>query len=240
MIVGTHFGLFMPALRPDWEMRLANGEAELQVRSRRSVDLANLREFMQRFDLTLQETIQLKNTDYQFRAYCTRDAWAQALAEIGVEIDYTKFKDTPAKKHGDHRLTVAYGAIWTATLRSFPTGSVYTSRSRGGRRIQASLFDEPASRNVETVYRTENREWRMKGASPADMAALMREIDAATEGVTLPTDAELNEIAADGMEVTESDREYWASERLNDHSKCTHGKSKSARQRCCWKRLEGR
>jgi hypothetical protein len=149
MFVGTHLGMFMPALRPD-HASLPDGEPELQVRARRRVDLDRLRKFMRNHGLELGPTVVLpQQTDYQFRAYCTRAAWGQALARFAEEIDYTKFKDTPAKKHRDHALTSAYGKMWSALLNAFPAGSVYgdrrTARKTSGRKgqaAQASLFSD--------------------------------------------------------------------------------------------------
>lgn len=241
MIVGTHFGLFMPALRPGWE-KLAEGEPELQVRSRRKIDLENLRAFMTEHGLTLGEPFALPHTDYQWRAYCTRQHWGHVLYLISLDIDYTKFKDTPAKYHKDTKLTDAYGKIWNATLHCFPVGSVYSFPKRG----RQNTPPQP-DRVIETVYRTENREWRMAGASAQELAHLMREIDSATEGVQLPSEDELNEVGMHiepfGDEHTSEafDRALAREEQEendfyrtahNDHSQCTHGDSKSAKRRC--------
>lgn len=147
MFVGTHLGMFMPALRPD-HATLPEGEPELQVRSRRRVDLDRLRKFMRANGLELGPTIVLpQQTDYQYRAYCTRAAWGQALAAFAEEIDYTKFKDTPEKKHRDHQLTSAYGRMWSALLGAFPEGSAYgpSRRGRGAKNsksAQGSLFSD--------------------------------------------------------------------------------------------------
>lgn len=221
MIVGTHFGLFMPALRPDHE-KLPIGEPELQVRSRRRIDLLNLRRYMTDNGLVIGEVFTLPNTDYQYRAYCTREAWGQALSMLAQTIDYTKFKDTPQKYHGDTKLTDAYGRIWNATLSSFPTGSVYDYSHRTARHQPRQKGKTQQQRVAETVFRTETKEWRMAGASAAELRDLMREIDAATDGVQLPT---------------EQDTQEMLSLELNDHSNCTHGVSKSAKRRCRDKRL---
>lgn len=235
MIVGTHLGLFMPALRPDWES-LEEGQPELQIRSRRKIDLLNLRRFMAEHGQTLGEPFQIPRTDYQWRAYTTRYEWGIALADLAMDIDYTKFKDTPEKKHGDRKLTEAYGAIWNATLRSFPTGSVYSTRGRISYTQPLQRGKTETQRVAETIYRTENREWRMKGASPREIADLMREIDCATEGVVLPTDAELEHITR--IESEGVGRPTEVNGHL-DHSKCTHGASANARRKCR-KRFYGR
>lgn len=229
MIVGTHFGLFMPALRPNWE-KLDVNEPELQVRARRRIDLLNLKKFMEDAGLVLGTPFSLPNTDYQWRAYCTREAWGHALHLMAMEIDYTKFKDTPQKYHGDRKLTDAYGKIWNATFTSFPTGSVYDKPSRKTSRAASPRVDE-------VVYRTEQREWRMKGSDPVQLARLMREIDNATADVVLPTDEELNEIHVDVSQTWMTDECFvrgGPTERNGhlDHSNCDHGSTASARRKC--------
>lgn len=132
MIVATSFGLFMPALRPDYAT-LPPDAPELQVRARRRVDLDRLRRYMTERNLELGPTIALPHTDYQYRAYTTRATWGLALAAIAMDIDYVKFKDTPAKYHRDHKLTAAYNRVWSALFDSFPSGSVYARPARKGR-----------------------------------------------------------------------------------------------------------
>ena len=231
MIVGTHFGLFMPALRPNWQ-KLEADEPELQVRARRRIDLLNLRKFMQDIGLTLGEPFSLPNTDYQWRAYCTRRHWGLALLQMSQEIDYTKFKDTPQKYHGDNKLTEAYGKIWTATIGVFPEGSVYTTHYRSGSRKRQPRGGTPVS---ETVFRTETREWRMAGSDPQALARLMREIDNATEDVVIPTDAEI----AAMLDVETGQAGPTEVNGHLDHSKCTHNPTPSARKKCR-KRFYGR
>lgn len=225
MIVATHMGMYMPALRPDWEKCLRHGEPELQVRSRRRIDLLNLRAFMQTMGLEVGDVIQLPNTDYQFRVYCTRAAWGWALQMLAEEIDYTKFKDTPAKKHGDNALTNCYTKMWSAIFNAFPVGSVYAkSFKRGSRRgsPQNRVMAEPdrwkssdwkghgarqsgvvydevshwAKRETVTESRYETVEWRkMADLSDRELALLMRETDE-------PTAADLADI-----EIEQADRD---------------------------------
>lgn len=226
MIVATHMGMYMPALRPDWQKCIEAGEPELQVRSRRRVDLLNLRALAQEYAICIGEVIQLPKTDYQFRLYCTREDWGRLLVLFADDIDYTKFKDTPEKKHGDKKLKQCYEAMWSAVFRSFPTGSVYDySRGRKSYHASQQRSEPQPERVVETVYRTEAREWRMKGADPRELADLMREIDAATDNIEVPSESELN--------VALNEWDMW----LNDHRNCTHGSSRSAMRRCRSRRM---
>ena len=237
MIVATHMGMYMPALRPDWEKCLERGEPELQVRARRKIDLLNLREFAQLYGIEIGEVYSIPRTDYQFRLNCTRVQWGHLLAELALEIDYVKFKDTPKKYHGDDKLTDCYGRIWNAALTSFPTGSVYdfsrgrrthrSGRQTGKSQQQQSLFSQLLDNYPdvdEVVMRTETstRAWTMKGSTPEKMAELMREIDAATDGVELPSDEKLSVSLEEWESILNTD----------DHSQCTHSDTKSARKRC--------
>jgi len=225
MIVGTHFGLFMPALRPNWAT-LEPGEPELQVRSRRKIDLLNLKKFMEDAGLVLGEPFRIPNTDYQWRAYCTREAWGFALLQIAQDMDYTKFKDTPQKYHGDTKLTNAYGKIWNATLNSFPTGSSYDHRSNGRRQSPTPWHTQPENRRDETVVRRGGKDWVMAGSNPEQLAALMREIDAAT--VPVPTDAAI-------QEMLDIELGHAGPTEVNghlDHTKCAHSDSANARRKC--------
>lgn len=240
MIVGTHFGLFMPALRPDWKT-LPNGEPELQVRSRRRIDLLNLKKFMEEHGLALGEPFAIKNTDYQWRAYCTRVAWGLTLSHIACDIDYTKFKDTPAKYHHDVKLTEAYGKIWTATLSAFPQGSVYT-QPRHRTYETGQRFGKTQRQADETVVRRGSKDWVMAGSNPEQLAALMREIDNATADVVLPSEDELREVDAYERAHVSLEPLLTGPTELNghlDHSTCAHNSTPSARRKCR-KRFYGR
>jgi len=66
---------------------------------------------------TLGPTVELPDTDYEFRAYCTPVDWATALAQISLEIDYVKFKPT-AEGHALHTL---YNRIWAVMFEFMST-----------------------------------------------------------------------------------------------------------------------
>lgn len=94
----------------------------------------------------------------------------------------------------------------------------------GGTRTN-KIFDE-------TVFRTEKSEWRMKGSSPEILAALMREIDASTADIELPSEDELEALGREFDRQQDLDHDIW----INDHSTCTHSTSRHARRRCRQKR----
>lgn len=129
MLVVTTFGIFIPSLRTDSP---AKGEPELQIRSRRKSDLDQLRK--RYMGKALGRTIYGRGqTDYQYRAYCTRLAWAEALAGIALDIDYLSAKHAV---EGDKDLEKANVRIWSVLLDLFPTGSRYDRRNRQQRTRQ--------------------------------------------------------------------------------------------------------
>ncbi len=118
MWVMTSFGIFMPGLRPEGTVSEGDDRV-LQVRARRKVDLERLRDLYMGDELG--ESISLAHTDYEWRAYCTLEAWGRALAKIGEDIDYVKFKETAEKKFNDHDLHGAYLKIWSSLFSHFST-----------------------------------------------------------------------------------------------------------------------
>ncbi|TVR16662.1 MAG: NUDIX domain-containing protein [Planctomycetota bacterium] len=54
-------------------------------------------------------------SDYPARAYCPRQAWAQALARMAEAIDYPNFKQQVHKECGPQRAHI-YGAVWQSLL----------------------------------------------------------------------------------------------------------------------------
>ncbi len=113
----TSFGILMPSLRPekytpDWDDR------KLQIRARRSKDLDILRaEYMKG---SLGGTIYTPDKDYEYRAYCTHEAWAIACMKLMMEIDYVKFKPT-TDRYRDHRLHSVYNRIWGVVIADLST-----------------------------------------------------------------------------------------------------------------------
>lgn len=121
----TGFGILMPAIRPP--KTIARGDLRtMQIRSRRRQDLDILRA---QYMPTLGATIATPQMDYNFRAYCTPDAFAVAMMKAILDIDYLKFKPTTEDRYGDAELHTLYNRIW----------SVVTDLNRPGYRS----FDQP-------------------------------------------------------------------------------------------------
>jgi hypothetical protein len=126
MWIMTSFGILMPSVRPA-DLVPEGDDRVLQIRARRRRDIDILRD---RYMPTLDVTIHIPNTDYEYRAYCTREAWAAALVAMSEDIDYTKFKPTTEDKFKDKALHALYNRIWGVVLDAFDHGmSSYSPRS---------------------------------------------------------------------------------------------------------------
>lgn len=126
MFVFNSEGAYFPALRPPGTFNPEKDPRVLQVRARRRGDLERLREH---YLPELGKTIRLKQTDYQYRAYCTPAQWGQALARMAEEIDYVKFKDT-AK---DDQLHDTLLGVWTTVFSRMSPRPRGRRGRRGGR-----------------------------------------------------------------------------------------------------------
>ncbi len=104
MWLATPLGFYSAVQKP--------GDEHLTVRARVRADLDRLRA---RACPTLGPTIAGGGTDYPYRAVCSHQAWAEALAALGRGIDYGNFKATVADRQGYGRAQV-YGRVWQALL----------------------------------------------------------------------------------------------------------------------------
>jgi ADP-ribose pyrophosphatase YjhB (NUDIX family) len=98
----TPFGFFSVVRKP--------GDAHLTVRARVAADLDALRS---RYAPALGPTVTGAGTDYPYRATIDPDAWADALARMGRDIDYANFKDEVKRRQGSARAH-AYAKVWSA------------------------------------------------------------------------------------------------------------------------------
>jgi hypothetical protein len=96
----TPLGFFSVVRKP--------GDDFLTVRSRAAADLERLRA---RYLPSLTPTCTGAGTDYPHRATCTADAWGEALAALGRDIDYHNFKGVVAARLGHERARI-YGRVW--------------------------------------------------------------------------------------------------------------------------------
>jgi hypothetical protein len=85
-----------------------DGEEHLTVRARKKQDLVNLRERYLQFAGAIEES---DYTDYRFRVRVPREAFAEALRDIALDIDYSNFKGSVARRQGKARAKV-YEDVW--------------------------------------------------------------------------------------------------------------------------------
>lgn len=157
MWVMTSFGVLMPSLRPANTIDPGDNRV-IQVRARRRQDLDILREQYMGDDLG--PVIFMKNTDYEFRAYCTRAAWARAMAAMSLDIDYTKFKPSTEEKYNDRQLHALYNQIWGVVQRHLSTYTRQRSywgldRKRPARRAKRDDWDAEWSEDSNAAWEQE-------------------------------------------------------------------------------------
>ena len=244
-------GMYMPALRPPHTVP-ADDDRLLQIRSRRRVDLDRLRRELLP---ELGETIHLPHTDYEYRAYCTHEQWARALAQAALDIDYVKFKEQAEKKYKDHKLHSVYTAMWYTVFSKMSTKSHqndYWSTQdqliRGGKRGKNRKAGE-SRWSAEATDSTGKRWWEdAADPGPRTRTPILRDlIDSQYPGLGITPDdvdritgqrgysgdAEIDKVIEDwdnqpGNEVPVTRRPDGSI----DHSHCSHENSKNARRRC--------
>ena len=144
MWVMTSFGILMPSLRPSKTVPMGDNRT-LQIRTRREQDLDILRdEYM---GDELGATIATPDFDYNYRTYCTPEAWGRALYEMSLDIDFEKFKPTTFR-YNDSELHSVYNSIWSTVCRlNDPWGAKDWEKSKSASSGNV-LRDEWADRKV--------------------------------------------------------------------------------------------
>lgn len=248
MMIGTSFGVFYPTLRSP--KTIAEGDDRtVQIRARRRSDLEMLREH---YIPNMGETLAFKNSDYQFRAFCTPDELANALARLALDMDYTAFKHTPVDRYRDTRLLHLYEAFWSAHLRAFPSGSVYSRSWRGNSSgvqrgvsrldgVRETLESDVYTRIEDLSPRAKQQLWDMSEADRRSRKDEEPEISLYDSNPDL-ADAWTNDDTDEFIVGLERDAERDAAETFGgpfeklpgvlDHTNCSHEHTKSARRRC--------
>ena len=96
----TNFGFFSIVKK--------EGEEHLTVRARVKQDLLNLKE---RYLPSIGAIEESAYADYRYRVRVPREAFAEVLKDIALDIDYPNFKNSVAKKQGKARARV-YDDVW--------------------------------------------------------------------------------------------------------------------------------
>ncbi len=111
MWIMTPFGIIMPSQRSATSM---NGDARsLQVRARDRRALKYLRDHYMGGELS--KIVHTPERDYEYRAYCTPIAFAEAMTAMVLDINYEKFKPQAEKVLGPEAggdLHTLYVRIW--------------------------------------------------------------------------------------------------------------------------------
>lgn len=97
----TNFGFFSVVQK--------TGEEKLTLRARALADLENLKA---RYLTELGEIIRGGGTDYQYRVKVSREEFGEAAKKIAMDIDYSNFKNSVAKKQG-HKRAGIYHDLWS-------------------------------------------------------------------------------------------------------------------------------
>lgn len=200
MWICTPFGLLMPSLRPAHTVPAGDNRL-IQVRSRRRVDLTRFRDL---YLPELGEIVEIPNSDYECRAYCTHEQLAAAVAKIAMDIDFVKFKPT-TDRFNDYQLHNAYNAMWSAAFRTLSTRehqrSYWRTEQRStGRRGSALGYVAGSGQVVEPELETGTLNW--------DDVEIPGEWDSQVPAVTRRPDGKI------------------------EHKYCDHAQSKAARRRC--------
>lgn len=239
MWVFTSFGVLMPSVRPKGTVP-ADDNRLIQVRARRMRDLVILKnEYLRE----LGDIIEIPYSDYEYRAYCTHEQWASALALMSMDIDYTKFKPTTEDKYGDKQLHDLYNKIWGVFFNTVSTPrhqERYLFGPQGRKKSKRRGWTGTVSRtSVES-----RQNWWDDANDTGAQGPLLRDLVDKNLGITTDDiqrfggrsfsgDPEIDQVLADWD--TQPGNKVPVTRRPNgtiDHSHCAHANSKNARRRC--------
>jgi len=124
MWIMTPFGIIMPAQAEDNAPISGDPADWFQVRARDRAALVHLRK--RYMNDRLRRIIHTPQRDYEYRAYCLKTDFAEAMRRMLLEVDYEKFKPE-ARTKSLHDL---YLRIWAVVFTHYeskwtaPTGPV--------------------------------------------------------------------------------------------------------------------
>lgn len=90
------------------------GEGEVCIRARIGADFTRLRDL---YFPDMPEIVVEENTDYPYRIYVNKKAWAKVTALMTEDIDYANFKGMVAFEQGYDRSHL-YGEVWSVMFNS--------------------------------------------------------------------------------------------------------------------------
>lgn len=145
----TQYGVLMPSLRPPGTVPVGDNRT-IQVRARRAEHLDILRE--ETMGDELGPTVELTDSDYEFRAYCTPEALGRAFYQIAVGISDVKFKPGVKEKYGDQDLYEVYNAVWWQVFKGLSDPARVEEYKRA---VEAELAKEEAKKARKAVTKGE-------------------------------------------------------------------------------------
>jgi len=141
MWIFTSFGVLMPSERPADTFDAETDDRVIQIRTRSRVHLERLRDGG--FFPEMGEIVFFPNTDYEYRAYCTRAQLAEIMVRLALDIDYTKFKPTTEAKWKDARLHDLYNMIWGVFYQRYSTNRYLDQKApkprKGSRKVSGKF-----------------------------------------------------------------------------------------------------
>lgn len=90
------------------------GEGEVCIRARIREDFDRLRDF---YFADMPDVVIEQSTDYPYRIYVGKKAWAKVAALMSEDITYENFKGMVAREQGYDRSHL-YGEIWSVMFNS--------------------------------------------------------------------------------------------------------------------------
>lgn len=217
MWIMTSFGVLMPSVRPEGTVPAGDNRL-IQVRARRAQDLRILKaEYLPE----LGEIIEIPYSDYEYRAYCTHEQWAAALAAMAMDIDYTKFKPTTETKYRDPQLHALYNRIWSLFFGFVSTKEHQARYWHGPAGDRINRFKRGSKRGTVKAADFDWGQYEPTTGSPrfSDLVGTV-------------VDPEADAIAAVPVEWDDEIPVTRRPDGTIDHSECDHGQGRNAKRRC--------
>lgn len=149
MWVFSDFGLLMPALVPERAKNrksvrkwTKNGKYELQVRARLREHLKHFMEVYMEPGTYNPKIHATPEMDYNYRFYTTREAFAQGIANIALNMDYEKFKETSERFPWNKKYHTLLTRIWGTLCELNPPGGIWGKKSKENPRGFSKAWDE--------------------------------------------------------------------------------------------------
>lgn len=207
----TQYGILMPSERPEGTVPEGDNRT-IQVRTRRREHLDILR--AETMGDELGPTIYMENTDYEYRAYCTPEAWARAAYNLSLKISGAKFKPGVKEIYGDENLYNVYNNVWWQVFKGLSDPERVEAYREEARKEEEKRKAAKASRVAGELV----GEWKGGAVTPAKRPGRKR------GGSVLPSEITPNFEAAQGEEPF--------GHISIDHSNCDHPRTSYSSKKC--------